>query len=866
MTDTVTYRGNANLKKKGAIQEFTEEQVQEWIKCAKDPIYFAEKYVQIVHVDHGLIPMEMYEYQKDITRAITNERQVAVCTSRQAGKALSLDTPIPTPSGWKTMGELIVGDIIFGGDGKPTKITFATETYHARNVYSIKFDNGETVKADADHIWKVSSNVHNSGKETNLTTEQLIPILDKAKSVGQSIRIRNHDGVEYPERDLPIHPYVLGLWLGDGCRRNGIIYTSIQDVDEIMDHVKECGFDVSKSKRDHRTHNSARFNVIGLNRLLRLNGFLDNKHIPDAYQFASKKQRLELIRGLIDSDGSVDRKGRCEFYQKDEKLLDIVRQILSSLGIKVRKRHKNVSGYGRYFTLSFSTKKHVVAKLERKASNQESCLGHVKNDHYYIHEIEPIESVPVRCIQVDNKEHLFLCSKSYIPTHNTTTAVAVILHYIIFNEYKLVALLANKGDAAREILDRIQIAYEALPQWLQQGVVEWNKGSVTLENGCKVIAASTSSSAVRGKSCSLVYIDETAFVENWDEFFASVYPTISSGKTTKVLFTSTPKGLNHFYKICESAQKKESEPDRWNGYHYIEVPWNRVPGRDEAWRQSTLAAMDFDTEKFAQEFECAFMGSSGTLIDGWRLKQLVINEPSFEYDKLKIYNKPEPGNVYTIIVDVGRGKGLDYSTFSVIDITKMPYKQVATFRDNLITPVDFSSVIYRLSKQYNDAYILVEVNDMGEAISDSLHWEFECETLIYTENAGRVGKRISSGYGKNIDKGIRTTKSVKSVGCSVLKLLIEQEQLIVNDFATINELSTFSKKGVSFEAEPGCHDDMVMTLVLFSWMTTQQYFKDMTDINTLNTLRQKTEEELEMDMLPFGFVENGIDDGVVSDF
>ena len=178
----------------------------------------------------------------------------------------------------------------------------------------------------------------------------------------------------------------------------------------------------------------------------------------------------------------------------------------------------------------------------------------------------------------------------------TTTAVAIILHYVLFNDYKTVALLANKGDAAREILDRIKIAYEALPKWLQQGVIEWNKGSVEFENGCKIIAGATSSSAIRGKSISFLYIDETAFVENWDEFFASVFPTISSGNTTKILFTSTPNGLNHFYKTCEGARENR------NGYIYIEVPWQRVPGRDDKWKKETLEGMYFDMQKFSQEF------------------------------------------------------------------------------------------------------------------------------------------------------------------------------------------------------------------------------------------------------------------------
>lgn len=429
----------------------------------------------------------------------------------------------------------------------------------------------------------------------------------------------------------------------------------------------------------------------------------------------------------------------------------------------------------------------------------------------------------------------------------TTTAVAIILHYVLFNEYKTAALLANKGDAAREILDRIKIAYESLPKWMQQGVVEWNKGTVELENGCKIIATATSSSAIRGKSISFLYIDETAFVENWDEFFASVFPTISSGKTTKILFTSTPNGLNHFYKTCESAREGK------NGYIFIEVPWYKVPGRDEEWKRETLEAMDHDYQKFAQEFECQFQGSSGTLIEGSKLKTLVIRDPIAESAKIKMYEKPVKGHTYTMTVDVSRGKGLDYSTFSVFDITSMPYKQVCTFRDNMITPIDFAEIVFRVAKNFEDASTLIEINDIGEQVADTLHFDLEHENVLFTESAGRSGKRISAGFGKNVDRGIRTTKSVKSIGCNILKLLIEQDQLIINDFDTIKEMSTFSRKGVSYEAESGSHDDMVMTLVLFSWLTDQTYFKDMTDINTMMKLRMKSEQEMFDDLIPFGF-------------
>ncbi len=438
----------------------------------------------------------------------------------------------------------------------------------------------------------------------------------------------------------------------------------------------------------------------------------------------------------------------------------------------------------------------------------------------------------------------------------TTTAAAVILHYILFNSDKKVALLANKGEAAREILDRIKISYEGLPEFLQQGVKEWNKGNITLENGSIVIATATSSSAIRGKSINLLYIDEAAFVENWDQFFASVFPTISSGETTKILFTSTPNGLNHFYKTCMGAQANRNTND-WNGYEYVEVPWQQVPGRGEVWKNETLAAMNFDHEKFAQEFECAWLGSSGTLINGATLKTLVAKPPLMALDGIKQYQLPQSGHQYVIIADVSRGKGLDYSAFHVIDITTMPYNQVCTYKNNLVTPIDYAVEIHRISKLYNNATILVEINDIGGQVADSLFYDYESESLIYTENAGARGKRISGGFNKSAERGIRTTKTVKAVGCSILKLLIEQYQLIINDHDTIYELSRFSRKGNSYEAESGCNDDLAMGLVLFAWLSDQQYFKELTNINTLMKLRDKTDEDIENDLVPFGFIETG---------
>lgn len=457
------------------------------------------------------------------------------------------------------------------------------------------------------------------------------------------------------------------------------------------------------------------------------------------------------------------------------------------------------------------------------------------------------------CSFVDNRNNIVATARQ---AGKTSAVTAFVLWYVIFHSEKTVALLANKGDTAREILGRIQLAYQYLPKWLQQGIGEWNKGSMTLENNSRILAAATSSDSIRGYSINLLFIDEAAFIENWETFFTSVYPTVSSGKESKIILVSTPNGLNHFYAIWKNAIEER------NGYKPTKVLWQDVPGRDEKWRLDTLASLNFDNTKFDQEYCVEFAGSSGTLIAGWKLKELIHQIPIMDRDGLSQYIAPIKEHNYVCIADVSRGKGLDYSAFHVIDVTSMPYQQVCVYRNNMITPIDYAEVIYRVCKLYNNASILVEINDIGEQVSHSIHYDFEYDNILFTESAGRAGKRISTGFGTSTqkDKGIRTTKSVKAAGCAILKLLIEQNQFIINDLNSIDELSTFSRKANSYEAESGKHDDLVMGLVLFAWLSDQQYFKDYTDINTLVRLREKSDEELMSDLSPFGFVDDHQED------
>jgi len=426
----------------------------------------------------------------------------------------------------------------------------------------------------------------------------------------------------------------------------------------------------------------------------------------------------------------------------------------------------------------------------------------------------------------------------------TTMVVGYILWYTLFNEDKFVAILANKAPTAREILSRIKIAYEALPLWLQQGVRVWNKGDIELENNCRVMATSTASNTIRGFSISLLYLDEFAFVPSniAEEFFTSVYPTISSGTQSKILISSTPCGMNHYYRMWTEAIEGQ------NGFKYIEANWRQVPGRDQAWANEQRRVLG--DEKFLQEMECEFIGSAGTLLTSAALKSLAFVKPQHLTENgIKIYQAPIPEHIYTIIVDTSRGKGLDYSAFSVIDVTSIPYRQVCSYKDNNISPLVYPSIIKRIGDYYNQAYALIEINDNGQQIVDSLFEDYEYENILSTVDLkGKIA--LTWGYGNKSTRGVRTTKSVKRLGCSLMKGLIENQKIIIQDFDTISELSTFIAKGGSFEAEDGSHDDLVMTLVLFSWMTNQSFFSELTNINIKQKLHQEQMQQIEDEQLP----------------
>ena len=437
----------------------------------------------------------------------------------------------------------------------------------------------------------------------------------------------------------------------------------------------------------------------------------------------------------------------------------------------------------------------------------------------------------------------------------STTLISYVLHYVLFNANMNVAILANKAATARDILGRLQLAYENLPKWLQQGVMSWNKGSLDLENGSRVVASSTSSSAVRGGSYNMLFLDEFAFVPQnvAEDFFSSVYPTISSGKSTKVVIVSTPNGMNLFYKLWTDAENKR------NSYNIIDVHWSQVPGRDEKWKEETIA--NTSKEQFQREFECEFLGSTNTLIHPSKIKSMAFLNPIQSNAGLDMYEKPKEGHLYTVVCDVARGTQNDYSAFLVFDVTTVPYRVVAKYRNNEIKPLLFPNIIHDVATAYNLAYTLVEVNDIGEQVASALQFDLEYENLIMASMRGRAGQVIGGGFsGGKAQLGVRTTKAVKSLGCSNLKQIIETDKLIIQDYDLINEFSTFSQKGQSYEAEDGHTDDLAMCCVIFAWLIQQTYFKELTDDDIRARMFLEQQHQLEQDMAPFGFIDDGLND------
>ena len=437
-------------------------------------------------------------------------------------------------------------------------------------------------------------------------------------------------------------------------------------------------------------------------------------------------------------------------------------------------------------------------------------------------------------------EHRFNIVLACRQSGKSISACAYLLWFALFHPEKTVAVLANKGATAREMLSRITLMLENIPFFLQPGTKALNKGSLEFSNNSRIIAAATSGSSIRGLSVNLLYLDEFAFVERASEFYTSTYPVVSSGKDTKIIVTSTANGIgNTFYKIWEGATQGVNE------FTPFRVDWWDVPGRDEKWKDQTIA--NTSQLQFDQEFGNTFFGTGDTLINAETLMSFRAQPymKSLEGGDLLVYKEPEKDHDYIMTVDVSKGRGQDYSTFNLIDISVRPFAQVAVYRNNTISPLLFPNIIYKYAKGYNDAYVVIEANDQGGVVCNGLYYDLEYENV-----------HVSSSIKANAI-GIEVNRKVKRLGCSAIKDLLENKKLDIIDENTIMETSTFVAKGQSYEASDGNHDDLMMNLVLFGYFTSTQYFGDMTNINLKQMIFDQKMKEIEDDMVPFGYIDDG---------
>jgi hypothetical protein len=810
------------IKKGYSKDRFNLNQIEELRKCMSDPIYFCKNYVKIQHPTQGRVPFKLWPYQEEMIDSFHKNRYTIALTARQMGKALSLDTPILTPSGFTTMGELKIGDEIYGADGETTRIQFITETMYDRPCYLIEFSHGDSVIADAEHLWTVVIPTKKP-KTVTITTLELLEEFRQWNDTSHSIHIKHCEAIKFKDSQLPVNPYLLGLWLGDGGRNSSGITCHIDDFPTYQREIEKAGFRSSKFRLDKRSDTTGSFNIAGGFKIaLRQMGVLSNKHIPDYYIFTSVENRLELLRGLMDTDGSVEKNGTCNFYQSDETMVRQVRLLLSSLGIKSTISSRE-TGHKVAWSLRFTTSAFDIFKLERKLERQKLCKSHPKNTRIYIKSIEPTDSVPVRCLQVDNDDHLFLCGETLVPTHNTTCAAGFLLWKAMFEPDTTILIAANKFVSALEIMDRIRFAYENLEQynWLRSGVVEYNKGTISFDNGSRIISRATSKDAGRGLSISLLYLDEFAFVQpnKAVEFWSAIAPTLSTGGSC--IITSTPNNdEDQFAEIWFGAKNNIDDNGEVipggvgrNGYKPLEITWDKNPTRDEAWAQTQRQQLG--EEKFQREYECKFVSEDETLINPITLANLSPQEPIFKIGSMRWFEEPKPNHIYGATLDPSMGTGSDFSAIQVFDLTTLT--QVAEWRHNKTITQDQVEILRKALLYIHhslvnhpdqdgdpEIYWTVENNSLGEA------------ALVYIDTIGEENfpgifthepRKTGGGKGR---KGLNTNSRTKMTACARFKTLVETRRMTLKSRALLTELKNFVRGGGSYKGKIGVNDDLVM--------------------------------------------------------
>lgn len=857
----------SRTKKPGVKIDYTPEMIEELRKCKEDPIYFMENYFYIVSKG-GEILFKPYEYQKQMVRNFQNYTNNVMLTARQMGKKLVNSTPILTPHGFTTMGELKVGDVIYGADGKKTTVNYITDPNDQLKLYDIKFSNGETITACEDHLWNISTtDWHRYGnKVKTLSTKEMVHLLNKLSSRTKPSRmfIEHTKVVEFDEQHVHIDPYILGLWLGDGHSANHRITHHVDD----YTFYKEClNENISEFKLDNRTECTGYSNLNFEHHY----SLKNNKHIPHEYIYNSVHVRTEILKGLMDTDGYCSIDGNTQqFYSSNKHLAEAVRLILSTLGIKSTITFKDNDHKGCY-VVTFSTSVEVF-KLPRKLERQKSRqCDHPKNHRLYIESITESTSTEMgRCLQVDNEDHLFLCGETLIPTHNTTVAAAFILWYAMFNDTKTILLLGNILSTAKEIMERIQFAYEMCPDFIRDGVVKYNVQTVHFENKSRIIARATTPSAARGLSVNLLYLDEFAFVQEsyQSEFWSAVSPTLASSDG-RCIITSTPNTeYDQFATIWyesqshvmeDGTQLDEGGPGK-NDFKGIQVTWDWHPDRDIEWAKKE--EYKIGTSKFKREYNCEFVTYQETLINSVKLTEIksrTVREHIRQTDDVRWFKPIEYGMTYCVALDPAGGTGGDDAAIQVYELPTM--RHVAEWRHNMFRIPEQIKLLHRILSELayqmhklgaknieEHLYWTIESNTIGEAaVLEIQHIGIDAfpGTLINEPRRTRTGK---------IRKGMVTTRSTKKTACFHMQKLMETFRMEVASKALHRQLNDFIRSGTEdgvFKAKLGMKDDLVSAALLIVRMfDIIAKFED----NTAEVMRETLEEHDETYFMPLGYL------------
>ena len=804
LVDAKFYQGNENILRKDATIKWTEEMLSEVKLCAKSILHFAEKHFYIITED-GKKRIELYKYQKKLLKAFKSNRFNVVLSSRQSGKALGLNTPIPTPNGFVNMGDLKDGDNIYGLNGKVYTITKAHDVLYNRECYKVTFDNGEEIIADAEHLWYTQTKTdrkRKNNKEGNVKTTKNIfhTLLTKDKEPNHRIPMCLN-GIEYDKKELPINPYILGLWLGDGATDGSRITIGKRDIEDTLKILKNNEqFKILKVQEDKRgvfalNLTNEKRKIDSLHTILRLNNLLGNKHIPESYFLSSREQRIELLMGLMDSDGYITPKGHAYFYNTNLKLVKEVQKLITSLGYKAfyKEKKAKINGVecGLVGSVYFKPREMIV-KLPFKTSRLENNLSKIsdsnRNQFHYIKDVQKIESVPVRCITVDSPDSLYLCGNTLIPTHNTTTITIYALWMVCFQSDKRVTIVANKESTAKEIFARIKMAYEQLPVYLKPHIKSWRNNGLILGNDSAITISTTSSSGPRGTTSNLLIIDEMAHCPNdlMKELWKSALPIISSMKKSQVVVISTPNGVgNKFHDLYLETQTPNSD------WHLEVVNWWDVPGRDEVWKEKEIRTIG-SKEDFDQEYGCVFHEPGKTVVDSEYLKELVINctDPILVNDdgNYRIYKLPNPQSFYVIGVDVGEGIGRSNTVAQILDVSNLQnIEQVAVYATNSMSPYHFGTKLLSVLNDWGRPPILVENNNNGQQVLDVL-----CQTHSYENVVSYHFEGFSKHYNNANRFGIHNHTNTRYKGITNFRYWVDSLKAVrFYDKETVLELGNF---------------------------------------------------------------------------